>query len=83
MFPFRKNIKDETKRQVYCALIRLLQDKDLSVQLAACRSLCLHVEDANFSEEKFTDLLPMCWESCIKLAEDVQEFDSKVVVCTL
>ncbi|KAG7036714.1 Importin-11, partial [Cucurbita argyrosperma subsp. argyrosperma] len=26
-------VKDDTKRQVYCALIRLLQDKDLSVQV--------------------------------------------------
>lgn len=76
-------VKDDTKRQVYCALIRLLQDKDLSVQLAACRSLCLHVEDANFSEEKFTDLLPVCWESCIKLVDEVQEFDSKVQVLNL
>lgn len=76
-------IKDETKRPVYCALIRLLQGKDLSVRLAACRSLCLHVEDANFSEREFVDLLPLCWDSCFKLFEDVQEFDSKVQILNL
>ncbi|OIW01168.1 hypothetical protein TanjilG_10329 [Lupinus angustifolius] len=76
-------IKDDTKRPVYCALIRLLQDKDLSVRLAACRSLCLHIEDANFSEREFIDLLPICWDSCFTLVEEVQEFDSKVQVLNL
>ncbi|GAU35098.1 hypothetical protein TSUD_162030 [Trifolium subterraneum] len=76
-------IKDDTKRPVYCALIRLLQGKDLSVRLAASRSLCLHVEDANFSEREFVDLLPLCWDSCFKLFEDVQEFDSKVQILNL
>ncbi|KAK4268564.1 hypothetical protein QN277_025205 [Acacia crassicarpa] len=71
-------IKDDTKRPVYCALIRLLQAKDLSVRLAACRSLCSHIEDANFSEREFIDLLPICWDSCFKLFDEVQEFDSKV-----
>lgn len=76
-------IKDDTKRSVYCALIRLLQEKDLSVRLAACRSLCFHIEDANFSEQGFTDLLPICWDLCFKLIEEVQEFDSKVQVLNL
>ncbi|XP_028794935.1 importin-11 [Neltuma alba] len=76
-------IKDDTKRPVYCALIRLLQTKDLSVKLAACRSLCLHIEDANFSEKEFVDLLPICWDSCFKLFDAVQEFDSKVQVLNL
>ncbi|GMN55611.1 hypothetical protein TIFTF001_024729 [Ficus carica] len=76
-------VKDDTKRPVYCALIRLLQDKDLSVGLAACRSLCLHIEDANFSEKEFADLLPICWDSCFKLIEEVQEFDSKVQILNL
>ncbi|KAB1224379.1 Importin-11 [Morella rubra] len=76
-------IKDDTQRPVYCDLIKLLQDKNLSVRLAACRSLCLHVEDANFSEREFRDLLPICWGSCFKLVEEVQEFDSKVQVLYL
>ncbi|XP_050205030.1 uncharacterized protein LOC126655060 isoform X2 [Mercurialis annua] len=76
-------IKDDIKRPVYCGLIRLLQDKDLSVRLAACRSLCFHIEDANFSQKEFADLLPICWDSCFKLIEEVQEFDSKVQVLNL
>ncbi|KAF8402614.1 hypothetical protein HHK36_010703 [Tetracentron sinense] len=85
-------IKDDTKRSVYCALIRLLQDKDLAVRslqtrfepyLAACRSLSFLIEDANFSEQDFTDLLPACWDLCFKLVEEVQEFDSKVQVLNL
>ncbi|KAI3473132.1 hypothetical protein Pfo_030424 [Paulownia fortunei] len=73
-------IKDDTRRSVYCALIKLLQEKDLCVRLAASRSLYFHIEDANFSEQDFSDLLPICWDSCFKLVEEVQEFDSKVQV---
>ncbi|XP_073286373.1 uncharacterized protein [Primulina huaijiensis] len=73
-------IKDETRRPVYCALIKLLQEKDLCVRLAASRSLYFHIEDANFSEQEFSDLLPICWDSCFKLVDEVQEFDSKVQV---
>uniref|UniRef100_A0A7N0T6K4 Importin N-terminal domain-containing protein n=1 Tax=Kalanchoe fedtschenkoi TaxID=63787 RepID=A0A7N0T6K4_KALFE len=76
-------VKDDIKRSVYCALIRLLQDKDLSVRLAACRSLGMHIEDANFSERDFIDLLPLCWDLCFQLADNVQEFDSKVQVLNL
>ncbi|XP_075486233.1 uncharacterized protein LOC142525826 isoform X1 [Primulina tabacum] len=73
-------IKDETRRPVYCALVKLLQEKDLCVRLAASRSLYFHIEDANFSEQEFSDLLPICWDSCFKLVDEVQEFDSKVQV---
>ncbi|CAA0836277.1 ARM repeat superfamily protein [Striga hermonthica] len=73
-------IKDDTRRPVYCALIKLLQEKDLCVKLAASRSLYFHIEDANFSEKDFSDLLPLCWDLCFKLVEEVQEFDSKVQV---
>ncbi|KAL8517224.1 hypothetical protein ACS0TY_015448 [Phlomoides rotata] len=73
-------IKDDTRRPVYCALIKLLQAGDLCVRLAASRSLYFHIEDANFSEQDFLDLLPICWDSCFKLVEEVQEFDSKVQV---
>ncbi|XP_038702472.1 importin-11-like isoform X3 [Tripterygium wilfordii] len=76
-------VKDDTNRQVYCALIRLLQNKDLSVRLAACRSLCSHIEDAKFSEQDSSDLLPTTWDSCFKLVEEVEEFDSKVQVLNL
>lgn len=76
-------IKDDTKRAVYFALVRLLREKDLAVRLAACRSLCSLIEDANFSEKYFSDLLPICWDSCFNLVEEVQEFDSKVQVLNL
>nr|GMC81797.1 importin-11 isoform X1 [Ipomoea batatas] len=73
-------IKDDTRRAVYCSLIKLLQDGDLCVRLAACRSLYFHIEDANFNEPEFSDLLPICWDLCFKLIDEVQEFDSKVQV---
>ncbi|XP_057519328.1 uncharacterized protein LOC130800020 isoform X2 [Amaranthus tricolor] len=76
-------IKDDTKRSVYCAAIKLLQDRDLAVRLAACRTLCLLIEDSNFSEKEFTDLLPSCWDLCFNLVEEVMEFDSKVQVLNL
>ncbi|XP_008792739.1 importin-11 isoform X2 [Phoenix dactylifera] len=76
-------IKGETRKLVYCALIKLLQDNDIAVRLAACRSLCYLVQDTNFSEEDFFELLPTCWSLCFNLMEDVQEFDSKVQVLNL
>ncbi|XP_021855547.1 uncharacterized protein [Spinacia oleracea] len=76
-------IKDDTKRSVYCAAIKLLQDRDLAVRLAACRTLCYLIEDSNFSEKDFTDLLPLCWDLCFNLMEEVSEFDSKVQVLNL
>lgn len=71
-------IKDDTRGPVYCALIRLLQHRDLCVRLAASRSLYFHVEDANFSEHDFSSLTPICLDLCFKLIEEVEEFDSKV-----
>ncbi|XP_051113864.1 uncharacterized protein LOC127239659 [Andrographis paniculata] len=76
-------IKDDMRQPVYCALMKLLQEKDLCVRLAASRSLYFHIEDANFSEQEFADLLPICWDSCFKLLEEVQEFDSKVQVLNI
>lgn len=73
-------IKDDTRRAVYCALIRLLQESDLCVRLTACRSLYYHIEDATFNENEFLDLLPVCWDLCFKVVDEVQEFDSKVQV---
>lgn len=49
-------------------------------QLAASRSLFFHIEDANFLEHDFLDLMPICWNLCFDLIEEVQEFDSKVHV---
>ncbi|KAM2554466.1 hypothetical protein TB2_018585 [Malus domestica] len=30
-----------------------------------------------FSEREFINLLPICWDLCLKLIKEVQEFDSK------
>lgn len=49
-------------------------------QLAACSSLCYLVQDMNSSEQDLLELLPLCWPLCFKLMEDVQEFDSKVLI---
>ncbi|XP_042421874.1 importin-11-like isoform X1 [Zingiber officinale] len=76
-------IKGDTRKLVYHALIRLLQDNDIAVKLAACRSLCYLVQDTNFSEHDFSEHLPTCWSSCFKLMEEVEEFDSKVQVLNL
>lgn len=76
-------IKDDMRRSVYCALIKLLQHRDLCVRLAASRSLYFHIEDANFSEHDFLDLLPVCWDLCFNLMEEVEEFDSKVQVLNM
>ncbi|KAK6120243.1 hypothetical protein DH2020_045934 [Rehmannia glutinosa] len=71
-------IKDDTRKPVYCALIKLLQEKDLCVRH---HDLCISTLKMQISQSRtFTDLLPLCWDSCFKLMEDVQEFDSKVQV---
>ncbi|EPS61178.1 hypothetical protein M569_13621, partial [Genlisea aurea] len=71
-------IKEDMRRPVYCALVKLLQEDDLCVRLTASRSLYFHLDDGNFSEQDFSDLLPICWDACFKLEEDALEFDSKV-----
>ncbi|KAK8946844.1 hypothetical protein KSP39_PZI007198 [Platanthera zijinensis] len=76
-------IKGDSRKLVYHALIRLLQDHDIAVRLAACRSLCYFVQDSNTFEQDFFDLLSTCWNLCFKLAEDVEEFDSKLQVLNL
>ncbi|KAL9269914.1 Importin-11-like protein, partial [Drosera capensis] len=76
-------IDAETKQQVYSASIRLLEDRDVAVRLAACRTLWSLVEDSTFSEKDFIPLLPRCWNSCFSLFNEVVEFDSKVQVLNL
>ncbi|KAJ6822914.1 importin-11 isoform X1 [Iris pallida] len=76
-------IKGDIRKMVYHAFIRLLQDSDIAVRLATCRSLCYLIQDSNFCEQDFFDLLPTCWNLCFKLVEDIQEFDSKVQVLNL
>ncbi|KAK1321977.1 hypothetical protein QJS10_CPA03g01187 [Acorus calamus] len=77
---WQPEIKDDLKKLVYFALIKLLEEDDIAVRLAACRSLRFLVEDANFCESDFSELLPKCWNLSFKLVEEIQEFDSKVQV---
>ncbi|XP_057824503.2 uncharacterized protein LOC131036604 isoform X2 [Cryptomeria japonica] len=76
-------IKDEIRKPVYFELLGLLQDKDLAVKLAACRSLCSLFEDVQFYEEDFMDYVTRCLEICFQAMQDVQEFDSKVQILNL
>uniref|UniRef100_A0A0E0EGH5 Importin N-terminal domain-containing protein n=1 Tax=Oryza meridionalis TaxID=40149 RepID=A0A0E0EGH5_9ORYZ len=73
-------IKGDTRKLVYHALVGLLQDNDIAVRLAACSSLCYLFQESSFSELDLFECLPTCWTMCFKLTEDVQEFDSKVQV---
>uniref|UniRef100_A0A453AK08 Importin-7/11-like TPR repeats domain-containing protein n=4 Tax=Aegilops tauschii TaxID=37682 RepID=A0A453AK08_AEGTS len=73
-------IKGDTRKLVYRALVALLQDNDIAVRLAACSSLCYLFQESSFSELDLFECLPTCWTMCFKLTEDVQEFDSKVQV---
>ncbi|RLN33595.1 importin-11 [Panicum miliaceum] len=73
-------IKGDTRKLVYHALVGLLQDNDIAVRLAACSSLCYLFQESSFSELDLFEYLPTCWTMSFKLIEDVQEFDSKVQV---
>ncbi|CAN6176755.1 unnamed protein product [Urochloa humidicola] len=73
-------IKGDTRKLVYHALVGLLQDNDIAVRLAACFSLCCLFQESSFSELDLFECLPTCWTMSFKLIEDVQEFDSKVQV---
>ncbi|KAL5198245.1 hypothetical protein ABZP36_001757 [Zizania latifolia] len=73
-------IKGDTRKLVYHALVGLLQDPDIAVRLAACSSLCYLFQESSFSELDLFECLPTCWTMCFKLTEDAQEFDSKVQV---
>ncbi|GJN10596.1 hypothetical protein PR202_ga28703 [Eleusine coracana subsp. coracana] len=70
-------IKGDTRKLVYHALVGLLQDNDIAVRLAACSSLCYLFQESSFSELDLFECLPTCWTMSFKLIEDVQEFDSK------
>ncbi|ONM26372.1 ARM repeat superfamily protein [Zea mays] len=71
-------IKGDTRKLVYRALVGLLQDNDIAVRLAACSSLCYLFQESCFSELDLFECLPTCWTMSFKLIEDVQEFDSKL-----
>ncbi|GJN33503.1 hypothetical protein PR202_gb22112 [Eleusine coracana subsp. coracana] len=71
-------IKGDTRKLVYHALVGLLQDNDIAVRLAACSSLCYLFQESSFSELDLFECLPTCWTMSFKLIEDVQEFDSKI-----
>ncbi|ONM26363.1 ARM repeat superfamily protein [Zea mays] len=71
-------IKGDTRKLVYRALVGLLQDNDIAVRLAACSSLCYLFQESCFSELDLFECLPTCWTMSFKLIEDVQEFDSKI-----
>ncbi|KAK9159126.1 hypothetical protein Scep_005700 [Stephania cephalantha] len=75
-------IKDDMKKTVCCALIKLLQGKDLAVRLATCRSLSSLIEYSNNGQD-YADVLSACWGLCFKLLHEVQEFDSKVQLLNL
>lgn len=76
-------IKGEIRKPVYSALLGLLQDKDLAVKLASCRSLCSLMEDVEFYEEDFVEYVPACLDICFQTMQNVQEFDSKVQILNL
>ncbi|CAN6200368.1 unnamed protein product [Urochloa humidicola] len=73
-------IKGDTRKLIYHALVGLLQDNDIAIRLAACFSLCYLFQESSFSELDLFECLPTCWTMSFKLIEDVQEFDSKVQV---
>eukprot|EP00250_Pteridium_aquilinum_P001245 c11455_g1_i1 orf=570-3623(-) len=76
-------IEGDIRQPVYTALIDLLGDGDLAVQLAACRSLSHLIDDVHFYEKDFVAFVPMCLERLFQFMSRAQEFDSKLQVFNL
>eukprot|EP01018_Ginkgo_biloba_P030923 Gb_25707 [translate_table: standard] len=76
-------IKDDIRSLAYGALLSLLQDNDLAVKLAACRSLCVLIEDVHLYEEYFVEFVPILFETCFQSLYVFQEFDSKIQILKL
>lgn len=76
-------IEGDIRQPVYTALIDLLGDGDLAVQLAACRSLSHLIDDVHFYEKDFVAFVPICLERLFQFMDGAQEFDSKLQVFNL
>jgi hypothetical protein len=76
-------IKGELRKPVYTALMRLLADGDLAVQLAVCFSLQNLIDDVHFYEEEFVEYVPTCLGLLIQFMQNAQEFDSKLQIFNL
>lgn len=76
-------IKDELRKPVYNALISLLGDGDLAVQLAVCLALQSLIDDVHFYEEEFVEYVPTCLRLLIQFMERAQEFESKLQIFNL
>ncbi|KAL5219327.1 hypothetical protein ABZP36_020011 [Zizania latifolia] len=73
-------IKGVVQKDVCVALVGLLGDQDMAVRLAACSSLCYAVRVFGIWELDLFECILTCLKMCFKLAEDAQEFDSKMQV---
>lgn len=76
-------IAGDIRQPVYTALLDLLGDGDLAVQLAACRSLHHLIDDVHFYEKDFVAFVPVCLERLFQFMNRAQEFDSKLQVFNL
>jgi len=72
-------IKDDIKIQAYASLLTLLRDNDLAVKLAACKSLCVLIEDVHLNHEHYVEFVPTFLEICFLSVQVLQEFDSKAL----
>ncbi|CAK9199162.1 unnamed protein product [Sphagnum jensenii] len=73
-------IKDDMRKPIYSALLRLLGDSDMAVQLAACYSLQNLIDDVHFYEDEFLEFVPACLELLFQFMRSAQEFDSKLQI---
>eukprot|EP00897_Mesotaenium_endlicherianum_P007868 jgi/Mesen1/7109/ME000369S06434 len=76
-------IKDDMRRPVYQALISLLADGDLAIQLAACRSLHTLMDDVHFYADEFGEFVAPCLERLFLFMQRATDFDSQLQVMNL
>lgn len=76
-------IKDDIKIQIYASLLTLLRDNDLAVKLAACKSLCVLIEDVHLNHEHYVEFVPTFLEICFQSVQVLQEFDTKIQILYL
>lgn len=76
-------IKDDIKVPTYVAFLTLLRDSDLAVKLAACKSLCVLIEDVHLNQEYYVEFVPSFLKICFQSVQVLQEFDSKIQILYL
>eukprot|EP00850_Spirogloea_muscicola_P012417 SM000080S22932 [mRNA] locus=s80:226582:234777:+ [translate_table: standard] len=76
-------VKGDLRRPVYGALVGILGEGDLAVQLAACHSLRNLIDDVHFYEEEFSEFVEPSLHRLFRFMREATQFDSQLQIFNL